>query len=121
MNAVVKLDARVWLLAALLSSVLLSGCGASANSAVLPAPLYFMSFAETGENHIVRLERDGTTRTNIINEPDIWVVDSSPVDGSLAYWAHDPTGASLVQTDAAGKHRTVLVHVPSEIDTPVWS
>jgi hypothetical protein len=71
-------------------------------------------------DHIVRLERDGTTR-NIVDEPEIWQAVPSPVDGSLVYRARDATGDSLVQTDAAGKHRTVLVLRSGEIDSPGWS
>jgi sugar lactone lactonase YvrE len=135
MNTVVKQPVRVWLTTALLSGVLLSGCGATdtagsgapppacvptsalttmpaaagqpitmptPSKAVLPAPLYFV-----GDNGVMRLERDGKTRTNVIAESKNinWAsLDISPVDGSLAYIV----GGTLVRVDPAGNHRTVL-------------
>jgi dipeptidyl aminopeptidase/acylaminoacyl peptidase len=92
---------------------------------VLPAPYYFISNSAAGDSHIVRLERDGTTRTNIVDEPPapammILEFDISPVDGSLAYIVQGANGNSLVQTDPTGKHRTVLI-ADASVNTVRWS
>jgi hypothetical protein len=92
---------------------------------VLPAPYYFVTNSPAGDSHIVRLERDGTTRTNIVDEspaPAMMILefDISPVDGSLAYIVQGANGNSLVQTDPTGKHRTVLI-ADASVHTVRWS
>lgn len=81
-------------------------------NAVLPAPLYIVD-----EEQIVRIERDGATRTPITNEVSpasdvqtIFGFDVSPATGALVYIAPGP-GESfvLVRTDADGGNRTVLL------------
>jgi hypothetical protein len=143
MNRFVKQPIRVWLTAALLSGVLLSSCSETVSRGetvscgapegavssapappaariadlVLPAPLYSATTSYVGtesKGQIVRLERDGKTRTIIAEEqPTVVAVpindlDISPIDGSLVYALSDDHCGSLIQTDAAGKHRTFL-------------
>jgi hypothetical protein len=148
-----KLFARSGLLAVSLLGALLSGCGALDSSSpsvaqptsvpmvsptaapqptavplsdgVLPASFYFVTNSPTGDSHIVRLERDGTTRTNIVDEPRapamlILEFDISPADGSLAYIVQGANGNSLIQTDPAGKNRTVLI-ADASVNTVRWS
>lgn len=81
------------------------------STAVLPAPLYVL---DTGQ--IVRIERDGVTRTQITNEsppvPDALAIvafDVSPVNGTIVYVVQGAgTPSLLVRTAADGSNRTVL-------------
>ncbi len=83
-----------------------------AGTALLPAPLYVLAGGQ-----IVRIERDGKTRTQITNEsppvPEALAIvqfDVSPVDGTLVYVIQGAgTPPVLVRTAADGGNRTVLL------------
>jgi hypothetical protein len=94
--------------------------------ALLPAPLYFISNNPTEPSHIVRLERDGKTRTQLLDEAPskdfltITEFDVSPADGSLVFIIQGQNGNSLIKTGPAGQDRTVLLGDVS-VNTPRWS
>jgi hypothetical protein len=94
--------------------------------ALLPAPLYFISNSPTEPSHIVRLERDGETRTPLLDEAPsqdfltITEFDVSPADGSLVYIIQGQNGNSLIKTGPDGQERTVLLADVS-VSTPRWS
>jgi hypothetical protein len=99
---------------------------APASEGILPAPLYFITNSPTEPSHIVRLERDGKTRTALLDEaPSIDILtilefDVSPVDGSLVYIIQGQNGNSLIKTGPDGQGRTVLLADVS-VNTPRWS
>jgi dipeptidyl aminopeptidase/acylaminoacyl peptidase len=79
-----------------------------ANSAVMPAPVYFISFAD---GQLWRVERDGTTLTQITNEAAaVTYYDISPADGSLAYVSAN----TLVLADADGGSARRLFSGPQD-------
>jgi hypothetical protein len=94
--------------------------------AVLPAPLLYTANEQGGINQIWRLERDGTTRTLLVEEPPakdmLTIVEFavSPVDGALAYLVQGADGYTLVRTDADGKNRKELLPAGS-ISQLRWS
>jgi hypothetical protein len=93
---------------------------------VLPAPLYFTGNPAGQINQIWRLERDGKTRTMLIEEPPasgmltIVEMDVSPADGALAYLVQGQSGYTLVRADADGKNRKELLPAGS-ISQIRWS
>jgi hypothetical protein len=97
-----------------------------ASEELLPAPLYFITNSPTEPSHIVRLERDGKTRTPLLDEApakDILTItefDVSPVDGSLVYIVQGQNGNSLIKTGPDGQGRTVLL-ADLSVNTPRWS
>jgi hypothetical protein len=99
---------------------------ASTVEALLPAPLYFIANIPSEPSHIVRLERDGKTRTPLLDEApakDILTItefDVSPADGSLVYIVQSQNGNSLIKTGPDGQDRTVLLADVS-VNTPRWS
>jgi Tol biopolymer transport system component len=99
---------------------------APAEQGLLPAPLYYITNSPNEPSHIMRLERDGTTHTALLDEApakDILTItefDVSPADGSLAYIVQSQNGNSLIKTDPAGKRRTVLL-ADASVNTPRWS
>ncbi len=77
------------------------------DAALLPAPLYFLS-----QGQIVRLERDGTTQTQITNESGhVDGFDSAPTSGALAYTVQpeDPEALRFIAySNAFGEQRVEL-------------
>jgi hypothetical protein len=94
--------------------------------ALLPAPLYYVVNSPSEPSHIVRLERDGKTRTPLLDEAPskgiltITEFDVSPADGSLVYIIQGQNGNSLVKTGPDGQDRTVLL-ADASVNTPRWS
>ena len=96
---------------------------------LLPYSLYYLSEAADGLVQVWRLEKDGTTQTQLTFEPEaVQDYAVNPIDGSLAYivasqlyWA-DVDGAgrrllvegSLPEGDGAEAYR-------SRVSSPVWS
>ena len=99
---------------------------APGSKGLLPAPLYFITNRPTEPSQIVRLERDGKTRTTLLNEAPskeiltILEFDVSPVDASLVYIIQGQNGNSLIKTGPDGQRRTVLLADVS-VTTPRWS
>jgi len=99
---------------------------APAAEGILPAPLYFVGNPQGQNNQIWRIERDGKTRTKIVEEPPakemltIVEFDVSPTDGALAYLIQEAGGTTLVRIDAGGKNRKELLPAGS-VNTPRWS
>ena len=83
----------------------------AAEATLLPHALYFLANDAEGSSQIQRMERDGTTVTQLTHEPaGVTALDVSPVDGSLAYEAQ----VSLVLANADGSNRRVLVERGAE-------
>jgi hypothetical protein len=99
---------------------------APVSEGLLPAPLYFVTSSPTEASHIVRIERDGKTRTALLDEAPakefltITEFDVSLVDGSLVYIIQGQNGNSLIKTGPDGNGRTVLLADVS-VNTPRWS
>ncbi len=99
---------------------------APSSEGLLPAPLYFITNSPTEPSQIVRLERDGKTRTALLNEAPskeiltILEFDVSPVDGSLVYIIQGQNGNSLIKTGPDGQGRTVLL-AEASVNTPRWA
>lgn len=94
---------------------------------LLPAQVYYISSTDT---QLWRLERDGTTQTQITREPSpITGYDISPADGSIVYTSNN----DLIHTDPLGENRVVLVdgndigteffenRINEEVTNPRWS
>lgn len=80
----------------------------------LPAPLYFINWAEGNQRQIWRLEPDGSSTTQITHE-EYGVTDLDVAgDGRLAYLSNN----TLIVTDALGGQRKVLVQGEP---LPVWN
>ncbi len=78
---------------------------------VLPAPVYFLG----NNSQIWRLEPDGSTLTQITNEPQpIRYFDVAPATGALAYIS----GNALFCADGRGGGRALLVEGPALSPTP---
>lgn len=100
--------------------------------AVLPAPLYFLA-DRSGQDQIWRLERDGTTLTQITDEEQgIAGLHVNPIDGRLAFISEN----SLYISDPDGKNRELLTpgepkpsdpqqeehwHWAQKLSSPRWS
>lgn len=88
---------------------------AQLSGVVLPAPLLYTANEQGGINQIWRLERDGKTRTMLVEEPPakdmVTIVEFavSPANGALAYLVQETGGYTLVRTDADGKNRKQLL------------
>jgi len=80
---------------------------------LLPQSLYFLANDSQSISQVYRLERDGSTKTQLTFEPaNVWDYDVSLADGSLAYEANN----QLVLINADGTNRRVLVEGPSNPD-----
>ena len=72
---------------------------------LLPHSLYFLGNDNQAVSQIFRLERDGTTKTQLTFEPaNVWDYDISRADGSIAY----ETNNQLILINADGTNRRVL-------------
>lgn len=96
-------------------------------SSLLPASMYYLATDNIGRSQVFRLERDGTTATQLTSESDeIREFDVSPVDGSVAYIADN----KLITVNADGSNRAMIFDggAINENDpfitilrSPVWS
>ena len=93
---------------------------------VLPAPLYFVSTRRDEKDltcqgpHIVRIERDGRTRTVITPCSGIDGFDISPIDGSIVLVAK----GGLWLVSAKSKESTLLLRAspnPEYSDSPIFN
>ena len=85
-------------------------------SAVLPAPLLFLS-NRSGSDQIWRLDVDGVTLTQLTNEAaPVTDFDAAPVGGRLAYVSDN----DLIVANADGSGRALLVDGPPQpaVDAP---
>jgi Tol biopolymer transport system component len=86
-----------------------------AQSSLLPRSLYFLGNDSQGISQVYRLERDGTTRTQLTFETvNVWDYDVSRADGNLAYEANN----QLVLVNADGTNRRVLAEGTPNPDAP---
>jgi hypothetical protein len=103
-----------------------SGDATPQPGAVLPAPVLYIANEQSQMNQIWRLERDGTTRTMLLEEPPaqgmLTIVELavSPANGALAYLVQGADGYTLVRADADGKNRKELLPAGS-ISQLRWS
>lgn len=68
--------------------------------------LYFIGHDNQAISQVFRLDRDGSTKTQLTSEPaNVWDYDVSAADGSLAY----EVNGQLVLVNADGSNRRVLV------------
>ena len=75
-------------------------------ASLLPHSLYFLGNDNLAVSQIYRMERDGTTKTQLTFEPaNVVEYDVSAADGSLVYEVEN----HLVLADADGSNRRVLV------------
>jgi hypothetical protein len=94
-------------------------------SNVLPRSLYYLHYIDRlkGIGQIYRIERDGTTNTQVTSEAaGIIEFDISPANGDLAYI----TEKQLILTDVNGANRKVLAEnladwSPAGWASPQWS
>ena len=85
-----------------------AGAPVSASS-LLPHTLYFLGNDSQGVSQIFRMERDGTTKTQLTFEPvKVWDYDVSRADGSLAF----ETNNQLILINADGSNRRMLAERP---------
>jgi hypothetical protein len=85
--------------------------------AVLPQNLYYQGVDSNAERQVFRLGKDGSTITQITNEPDeVNYFDVSLSDGRITYRSDQ----KLLLVDPDGENRRVLVE--SQISSgPLWS
>lgn len=100
--------------AAMTLQALEAGSGSTPASAasvdLLPHRLYFLAPDGQAISQVFRLERDGTTRTQLTSEPtNVWDYDVSLADESLVY----EVNGQLVLVNADGSNRRVLAEVNS--------
>jgi hypothetical protein len=73
---------------------------------LLPHSLYYLGTDRAGLTQVFRLERDGTTMSQVTSEPvNVLTFGVSPVDGSLAYVIEN----QLLLVNGDGSDRRVLV------------
>lgn len=83
---------------------------------LLPHSLYFLGTDSAGLTQVFRIERDGTTRSQITSETvNVLHFGVSPVDGSVAYTIEN----QLLLVQADGSDRRVLVEgEPIDVNNP---
>jgi Tol biopolymer transport system component len=83
---------------------------------LLPHTFYYRGTDSAGLMQVFRLERDGTTRSQLTSEPaNVDDYDVSPVDGSVAYVANNQL--LLVNADGSG-HRVLVEGGPVDENNP---
>ena len=87
-------------------------------STLLPRDLYYLNLDSNKNQQIYRLNRDGTSITQITFEQSrVQNYDISPVDGTIVY----STQGSLITVNKDGENRQILLQDP-EINFPLlWS
>jgi hypothetical protein len=82
----------------------------TAVSSLLSHTLYFLGNDSQGISQIYRMERDGTTKTQLTLEPvQVWDYDVSRADGSLAF----ETNSQLILVNADGSNRRIVAETTS--------
>ena len=82
----------------------------NSSSSLLPYTLYFLGNDSQGISQIYRMERDGTTKTQLTFEPvQVWDYDISQADGSLAF----ETNNQLILVNAEGSNRRIIAEASS--------